>query len=410
MAITLPVSLPPREAVAFFRRKGYKPSFSWEDVQRDEHARVFTVAKVARLDVLEDIRAACDRALAEGTAFAEFKRQLIPTLQEKGWWGVGRMRDPLDGKEKEVQLGSVRRLRTIYDTNLRTSYATGRWEQIQRTVASRPFLRYVGILDEAIRAQHRAWHGTVLRADDPWWRTHFPPNGWRCRCNVQQLSERDLTRYGYKVNPAAPPAPTVPYENGRTGEVRQVPVGVDPGFDYSFTEAAESAARYYAERITAAAPDVGAAAWAADSADLVAPLQRGYRRWVDELADAGAGGIASDQFTVGAIAPATEAFLRAQGRPARAAGIVVRARDAGGLRRKGAPDSTRIPELLSGSRAVVWDPARNELLHVVDVADGSAGVVAVSVPARGSAPLRVVATRVAAKAALEALELLSGSL
>lgn len=233
MADVLPLNLPPAEAVEYFRRKGLRTSFDWQDVYAEEHARVFTVAKVMQLDILEDIRAQVDRAIAEGTTLQEFRRELTPTLQKKGWWGNQLATDPLDGEEKMVQLGSPRRLDTIYDTNLRSAYAAGRWEQIERTKGRRPYLRYVAILDERTRPRHRTWHGTVLAADDPFWQTHFPPNGWRCRCNVQQLSQRDLERYGYKVAPGGPSTLTSTYQNPRTGRVRQVPVGIDPGFEHN---------------------------------------------------------------------------------------------------------------------------------------------------------------------------------
>lgn len=233
MADVLPVSLPPAEAVEYFRRKGVEPEgFDWRDVYAEEHARVFTVAKAMQLDVLTDIHAAVEEAIAEGTTFEQFKRELTPTLQEKGWWGRKVMKDPKTGEEREVQLGSPRRLKIIYDTNLRAAHAAGKWEQIERTKARRPFLRYVAILDDRTRPVHRGWHGTVLSADDAWWGTHYPPNGWRCRCSVQQLSQRDLDRYGYELSPEAPPSPTREWINPRTGEVRQVPMGIDPGFDY----------------------------------------------------------------------------------------------------------------------------------------------------------------------------------
>jgi SPP1 gp7 family putative phage head morphogenesis protein len=232
MTPVLPVGLPPQEAIAYFQNKGYRFSFSWLDVERAEHAKAFTVAKVMRADILRDLQEAVDRSIAEGTSLADFRRALTPLLQRKGWWGMQRLIDPSDGKEKVVQLGSPRRLETIYDTNLRTSYAAGRWEQIQRTKTRRPYLRYVAILDARTRPQHRAWSGLVLPADDPFWLTHFPPNGWRCRCAVQQLSDRDLVRYGYAVSDS-PVVDLVAYRNARTGEVRQVPAGIDPGFDYN---------------------------------------------------------------------------------------------------------------------------------------------------------------------------------
>lgn len=224
--------LAPQEAIDAFRRKGYRISFDWRDMEHEEHSRDFTVAKVTALDILIDIRTAMDRAIAEGTTLREFERGLTPLLQEKGWWGRQMMVDPLTGEEREVQLGSPRRLQTIYDTNLRMSYAAGRWQQIETVAARRPWLRYVAILDDRTRDQHREWHNTVLRWDDPWWDTHAPPNGWNCRCTVQQLSDADLARMG--LSPSEPPAsPTRGWLNRRTGEIRQVPRGVDPGFDYN---------------------------------------------------------------------------------------------------------------------------------------------------------------------------------
>lgn len=225
-------ALAPEEAVEAFRRKGYELTFDWRDMQRGEHSRAFTVAKVACLDLLTDIRRAVDAAISEGITLREFERRLTPLLQERGWWGRQAMTDPLTGETRDVQLGSPRRLRIIYDTNLRMAYAAGRWERIEQVAERRPWLRYVAVLDDRTRDQHRRWHDTVLRWDDPWWNQHAPPNGWNCRCTVQQLSDRDIARRG--LAPSDPPsAPARSWVNRRTGEVREVPGGVDPGFDYN---------------------------------------------------------------------------------------------------------------------------------------------------------------------------------
>lgn len=229
--------LPPAEAVRFFQSKGYRVGFAWADVWQEEHARAFTVAKALRRDLLEDIRAEVDRALGEGTTLREFRQRLTPVLQEKGWWGRQRMTDPLTGESRIVQLGSPRRLKIIFDTNLRMAAAAGRWERIERVKERRPYLRYSAVLDERTRAEHRAWHGTVLAADDAWWNTHYPPNGWNCRCTVQQLSERDLERFGFAVAGAAPASPTRAWRNPRTGAIARVPEGIDPGFAYNVGKA-----------------------------------------------------------------------------------------------------------------------------------------------------------------------------
>lgn len=231
------ISLPPEKAIDYLRKKGYKTSFDYQEVQREEHVYNFTVAKATRLDILQDIREGVDKALAEGTTLESFKKNLRPILQEKGWWGKQMMVDPKTGEEKLVQLGSSRRLAIIFDTNLRMAYAAGRWEGIQSSKRLRPYLRYISVLDGRTRPQHRAWHDVVKLADDPWWDTHYPPNGWRCRCSVQQLSERDLKRRGLEVTTTTPDGPPRSYVDKRTGEVRRISPGIDPGFDYNVGKA-----------------------------------------------------------------------------------------------------------------------------------------------------------------------------
>lgn len=111
--------------------------------------------------------------------------------------------------------------------------AAGHWSRIEENARTAPYVMYSAVLDGRTRPAHRAWHGKVLRHDDPWWQTHTPPNGWNCRCTVIQLSERDLARLGKAGSDEAPPSPTRAWTNLRTGEVHQVPADVDPGFGYA---------------------------------------------------------------------------------------------------------------------------------------------------------------------------------
>lgn len=232
MAAAESFDLPPEEAIRHFRAKADHYGFSWLDTDASTHVRSFTVAKIMQADILSDVRAAMDAAMPSGD-WRTFYNELRPVLEKKGWWGVKEMVDPKTGKTVQVQLGSARRLRIIFDTNLRTSLAYGRWQRIERVREAMPWLRYVAVRDARTRPEHLAWHGTVLTADDPWWDSHFPPNGWNCRCTVQQLSDEGLQRYGYTPSRDAPPSPVRTWRNRRTGVTYQVPRGIDPGFQHN---------------------------------------------------------------------------------------------------------------------------------------------------------------------------------
>ncbi len=232
MATTVTPSFPgpiPKDALAFLESKGIRPSFGWAEVYAEEHAFAFAAAKAMSNDVLRTLHDAVTKALAQGQTLKQFRTDLTPRLQKLGWWGQTEAVDPLTGKVRKVQLGSPRRLELIFDANMRTARAAGQWQRIQRTKEFLPYLLYELGPAEHHRPLHVAWSGTLLPADDPWWVSHFPPNGWRCHCHVRQVDERETKRRGGVT--ARPDDGYVDWTNPRTGEVKQVPRGIDPGWE-----------------------------------------------------------------------------------------------------------------------------------------------------------------------------------
>lgn len=214
---------PPKEAVDYLKAKGYKMGWDYRDVWREEHARAFTVAKAMREDLLADLRRSVERALEKGETLKQFKKGLEGTLEGYGWSGF-----TLGPDGDLIELGTPRRLKTIYDTNMRTARAAGQWERIQRSKKTNPFLIYQLGPSREHRIEHSNWSGLVLSADDSWWETHYPPNGWGCKCHVRQMSKSEAEAAGIDQ---APPIIREPWENKRTGAIEMVPKGLDPGWD-----------------------------------------------------------------------------------------------------------------------------------------------------------------------------------
>lgn len=234
--------LPPLEAILAFQGRGgnLSPTVSWLDMWEEEHARAFTVARSAGYDILSDIHGELLKALAEGSSFRDFARDLQPALERKGWWGRKLVPDPETGELVATQLGSTRRLATIFDANMRVSYAAGHWARFEQHKATRPYLRYVHVDPELhqpdSRPHHARMHNLVLLVDHPHWRTWATPNGWGCRCTLQQLSQRDIDRLiaeGEELQFEPPIVGERSFVNRRTGEVVRVPDGIDPGWAYN---------------------------------------------------------------------------------------------------------------------------------------------------------------------------------
>lgn len=218
---------PPPEASRYLRNKGLRPAFSFLDVEPEEHAVAFCVAKVMELDLLEAMRTEVQKALDEGLPIAAFARSWRANPKLSDWWGRREMVDPVTGETVEAQLGSPRRLRTIYEANLRTARAAGQWERIERTKDAFPYLEYRIGPSETHRPHHLDKAGRILPVGAAFWDEWMPPNGWGCKCWVRQVTAAEARRRGVSADPQ--PRDTV-WVNPRTGERQIVPQGIDPGW------------------------------------------------------------------------------------------------------------------------------------------------------------------------------------
>ncbi len=362
--------LPPAEAVAFLRQKGYKVGFDHRDVWQREHQAAFTVAKAMQIDLLQDIRAEVDAALINGTPYDTFKRALMPRLVQRGWWGKALMTDPLTGEEKEVQLGSPRRLKVIYDTNLRQAHAEGQWERIQATKATLPYLMYDHTPSVHERKEHKAWDGLVLPADDSWWQAHYPVKAWGCKCRVIQLGPRQVERLGAKVG-TAPVDKMVTHTNKRTGETQSIPAGVDPAFAYPPGGRLANLGKMLAEKVERAPAWLGAGAFG--DATARAALMQDYTHWVTAVEAGGQRGLGGRR-VIGAVSEATLGGLAELGVTLETAALAIEQREITHLfaeTRKGEKAVARewvygLPDRLVKPDAVLYDatPGREGLLYV----------------------------------------------
>ena len=81
-----------------------------------------------------------------------------------------------------------------------TAYQAGRWQQF--VDGGTEYLMYLHMDGVAHpRLEHIAWSGTVLPITDPWWNTHYPPNGWRCHCRDGDLRCGNFPWQHFDCNP-----------------------------------------------------------------------------------------------------------------------------------------------------------------------------------------------------------------
>ncbi len=173
--LTATFGKPFAEAVAAFRLRlgNLVPTARWDDLWQSQHDRAFMVAGATKADLLADLAAAIDKAIARGASLEEFRRDFRKIVEERGWHGW---------TGEGTKAGEAWRTRVIYRTNMRSAYAAGRMAQLIEGGFALWVYRHGAAIEP--RIIHLGWDGLVLPPDHPFWATHAPPNGWGCTCYV----------------------------------------------------------------------------------------------------------------------------------------------------------------------------------------------------------------------------------
>ena len=374
--------LRPEEAVRYMRgRDAVRISYDWHELWHDEHARAFTVSRLARADLLQSLRDMLEKSVAGDLSRRDWMRDAKKLLSEAGWWGEKDLIGP-DGVTRKTRFNPAR-LKLIFDVNTRMAWSAGRWQRIQAAKDSHPYLRYVTRADERVRQSHRVWHNVTLPVDDPWWQTHYPPCGWRCRCRAVPMRRAEFEQRG-DLQRQPPSEPDVPWTNPRTGEVRMIPARIDPGFGYNVGEAAQrwqgllEAAR---EKVAGYAAAIGA-----QLADDIAPLvERDWAGWIDAALD---GKERNRLGWLGVISPRDLAHLMSAGIEPQTAEVMVRPGLVHGPKAKRHEDDGNaltdaqwrdLPALWRRAVALILDMESGKPLWLLPGADGRTPQLAVEV-------------------------------
>ena len=148
--------------------------------------RAFYVTGLAKHDLVQRVSDGLEKALKDGETLPEFKERIMAAIQTQGWHDY--------------------RVENIFRTNLQTAYAAGRYKKMQAVKSSRPYWQYLAVMDKRVRPSHAILHGKVYPADHEFWKTNYPPNGFRCRCCARTLSEHQVKKMGLSVETEMPKA------------------------------------------------------------------------------------------------------------------------------------------------------------------------------------------------------------
>lgn len=199
----------PEAAIKFWQDKAKLTWAQAQGLSDGAKARAFYVTGLYRQDLVDLVSDALREALENGETLEDFKIRIAQAIQNQGWHDY--------------------RIENIFRTNMQSAYSAGRYLKMQAVKKSRPYWQYLAIMDRRTRPSHAVLHELVYPADHDFWSENYPPNGFRCRCCVRSLSERQVKTQDLKVEKEMP-KPGI-WTDPETGEEIQVNFpGADKGF------------------------------------------------------------------------------------------------------------------------------------------------------------------------------------
>ncbi len=176
--------VPPDAAIEFWKQRAKLTDAEAKALGEQAMHRAFYVTGLAKHDLVQLVSDGIQKALENGETLPEFKARIMAAIEAQGWHD--------------------HRVENIFRTNMQTAYMAGRYKKMQAVKASRPYWQYIAVMDKRVRPSHAILHEKVYPADHEFWTSNYPPNGFRCRCTVRTLSERQVKAQGLTVEKEMP--------------------------------------------------------------------------------------------------------------------------------------------------------------------------------------------------------------
>ena len=228
MSFAFEFKKPFKEQVDFFLGKVNIAVKDWLDIQAAYNDYAFYVTGAMQADLVSDLRDAVQTAITDGKDIRWFKEQFDKIVSDHGWGATNpKFNDP--GYRDW-------RARIIYQTNSAVSFSAGRYAQLTDPSLFNDRNVWVYRHSDFVahpRPLHVSWNYVVKPVGDPWMLAHWGPKGFGCRCYVVVTSRETAQSIRYKWSEPLGEGKTYQYTNRKTGEVSTLPLGVDPGWNYT---------------------------------------------------------------------------------------------------------------------------------------------------------------------------------
>lgn len=177
--------LPFEQALEYFRAKNLITEAEFDSLRDRYREGGFIARRLASQRLQEVARSSIERLLSQDLTIEEVIREIRSAERDELALGISP--------------ASPAYLETVIRTNVASAYGHGRYEALQdpNVQALRPYVRFVTAADDAVRPTHLALHGKVFRAGSDGASYYAPPIGFRCRCSMVSLSERQFTARAY---------------------------------------------------------------------------------------------------------------------------------------------------------------------------------------------------------------------
>lgn len=164
--------VPYEEAARIVAEKQIMSKAAFDALCDELKARAFVITGLEDLRAVQEIRDAIAE-LPRGAAWEDVKAQVIEKLEAGGF----------------SQGAAEHRATLLLRHHGFAAYAQEQYRELQEMKDVFPYWKYKTMGDEKVRSSHAALDGLILPADDPFWRDHYPPWEWNCRCMVVGVTE-----------------------------------------------------------------------------------------------------------------------------------------------------------------------------------------------------------------------------